>query len=157
MDAPPATTEVHILKHRDILWTVDREDHGKVRLAAAHQPDDEVPPPPRSRDRLRLATRVPNTPQAAPEALHYALYLAEEALGGSLPPERTPAWTRQTMRYTAHMRRHAAGTGQRLLTWPTDRADALQAAEETLNIMTKQVFQLKDAVPTSQPNVPATR
>ena len=36
-----------------------------------------------------------------------------------------------------------------------DPPDALQAAEETLGIMTKQVFQLKDAVPTSQPDVPA--
>ena len=43
---------------------------------AAHVPDDEVPPPPRGGDRLRLATRVPDTPEAAWEALHYALYCA---------------------------------------------------------------------------------
>ena len=54
------------------------------------------------------------------------------------------------------MRRHGAGTGHRLLTWPTDPPDALQEAEETLGIMTKQVFQLKDTFPTSKPDVPAT-
>ena len=97
------------------------------------------------------------TAQAAWEALHYALYWAQGAPGGPLPPERTPAWTRHTTRYTAHMRRHGAGTGHRLLTWPTDPPDALHKAEETLGIMTKQVFQLKDTVPTSKPDVPATR
>ena len=30
MVAPPTTTEVHILKHRDIWWTVEWDDHGKV-------------------------------------------------------------------------------------------------------------------------------
>ena len=30
MDAPPATTEVHIPKHRDIWWTGEWDDHGKV-------------------------------------------------------------------------------------------------------------------------------
>ena len=55
------------------------------------------------------------------------------------------------------MRRHGAGTGHRLLTWPTDPPDALQVAEETLGIMTKQVIQLKDAVPTSKPDVPPAR
>ena len=70
MDAPPATTEVHILKHRDIWWTVEWDDHGKVRRAAAHAPDDEVPPPPRGGDRLRLAASIPHSPEAAWEALH---------------------------------------------------------------------------------------
>ena len=63
MDAPPATMEIHILKNRDIWWTVEWDDHGKVRRAAAHAPNDEVPPPPRGGDRLRLAARVPHTPR----------------------------------------------------------------------------------------------
>ena len=73
MDAPPATNEVHILKHRDIWWTVEWHDHGKVRRAAAHASEAEVLPPPRRGDRLQLAARVPQTPEAAWEALHYAL------------------------------------------------------------------------------------
>ena len=157
MDAPPATTEVHIIKHRDIWWTVEWEDHGKVRRATAHTPDDEVWPPPRGRARLQLAARVLHTPQAAWEALHYALYRAQKAPEGPLPPERTPAWTRHATRYTTHMCRHGTGTGHRLLTWPTDPPDTLREAEEVLDLMTKQVFQLKDAVPTSKPDVPATR
>ena len=157
MDAPPATTEVHILKHRDTWWTVEWDDHGKVRRATAHAPDGEVPPPPRGGDRLRLAARIPHAPEAAWEALHYALYWAQGAPEGPLPPERTPAWTRHATRYTAHMRRHGAGTGHRLLTWPTDPPDALQEAEEVLGLMTKQVFQLADPVPTSKPDVPAAR
>ena len=55
------------------------------------------------------------------------------------------------------MRRHGAGTGHRLLTWPTDPSEALQEAEEVLGLMTKQVFQLKDPVPTSKPDVRAAR
>ena len=157
MDAPPTTTEVHILKHRDTGWTVEWDDHGKVRRATAHAPDDEVPPPPHGGDRLRLAARIPHAPEAAWEALHYALYSAQGAPDGPLPPERTPAWTRHATRYTAHMRRHGAGTGHRLLTWPTDPPDALQEAEEVLGLMTKQVFQLKDPVPTSKPDVRAAR
>ena len=157
MDAPPTTTEVHILKHRDTWWTVEWDDHGKVRRATAHAPDDEVPPPPRGGDRLRLAARIPHAPEAAWEALHYALYWAQTAPEGPLPPEHTPAWTRHATRYTAHMRRHGAGTGHRLLTWPTDPPDSLQEAEGVLGLMTKQVFQLKDPVPTSKPDVPAAR
>ena len=157
MHAPPATTEVHILKHRDIWWTVEWDDHGKVRRATAHTPDDEVPPPPRRLDRLQLAARVSHTPEAAWEALHYALYWAQGAPEGPLPPERTQAWTRHATRYTAHMRRHGTGTGYRLLTWPTDPPDTQWEAEEVLGLMTKQVFQLKDTVPTSKPDVPATR
>ena len=65
MDAPPATTEVNILKHPDIWWTVEWDDHGKVRRATAHAPDDEVLPPLRGGDRLQLAARVP-TPQKPP-------------------------------------------------------------------------------------------
>ena len=118
MDAPPSTTEVHILRHRDTWWTVEWDDHGKVRRATAHAPDDEVPPPRRGEDRLRLATRVPHAPEAAWEALNYALYWAQGAPEGPLPPERTPAWTRHATCYTAHMRRHGAGTGHRLLTCP---------------------------------------
>ena len=140
MDAPPTTTEVHILKHRHTWWTVEWDDHGKVRRATAHAPDGEVPPPPRGGGRLRLAARIPHAPEAAWEALHYALYWAQGAPEGPLPPERTPAWTRHATRYTAHMRRHGAGTGHRLLTWPTDPPDALQEAEEVLGLMTKQVF-----------------
>ena len=155
MDAPPTTTEVHILKRRDSWWTVEWDDHGKVRRATAHAPDDEVPPPPRGGDSLRLAACIPHAPEAAWEALHYALYWAQGAPEGPLPPERTPAWTHHASRYTAHMRRHGAGTGHRLLTWPTDPPDALQEAEEVLGLMTKQVFQLKDPVPTSKPDVPA--
>ena len=157
MDAPPTTTEVHILKHRDTWWTVEWDDHGKVRRATAHAPDGEVPPPPRGGDRLRLAARIPHAPEAAWEALHYALYWAQGAPEGPHPPERTPAWTRHATCYTAHMRRHGAGTGHRLLTWPTDPPDALQEAEEVLGLMTKQVFQLTDPVPTSKPDVPAAR
>ena len=153
MDAAPATTEVQILKHRDIWWTVEWNDHGKVRRAAAHAPNDEVPPPPRREGRLRLAARVPHTLETAWGALHYALYWAQGAPRGPLPLERT---TRST-RYTANMRRHGAGTGHRLLTWSTDPPDALQEAEEVLGLMTRQVFQLKDTVPTSKPDVPAAR
>ena len=120
------------------------DDHGKVRQATAHAPDDEVPPPPRGGDRLQLAARVPHTPEAAWETLHYALYWAQVVPEGPLPPERTPEWTRHTTRYTAHMRRHGAGTGHWLLTWPTNPPDALQEAREVLGLMTKQVFQLKD-------------
>ena len=157
MDTPLATTEVHILKHRDIWWTVEWDDHGKVRQATAHTPDNEVPPPPRRGDRLQLAARVPHTPEAAFEALHYALYWVQGAPEGPLPPERTPAWTRHATRYTSHMRHHGTGTGHGLLTWPTDLPDNLREAEEVLGLMTKQVFQLKDTVPTSKPDVPATR
>ena len=157
MDAPPATSEVHILKHREVWWTVEWDDHGKVRQATAHTAHDEVLPPPRGGDRLQLAARVPHTPEAASEALHYALYWAQGAPEAPPPPERTPAWTRHASRYTAQMRRNGTGTGHRLLTWPTDPPDTLREAEEVLGLMTKQVFQLKDAVPTSKPNVPATR
>ena len=157
MDVPLTTTEVHSLKHRDIWWTVDWDHHGRVRRAAAHAPDDEVPPPPRGGDCLRLATRAPHTPEAAWEALHYVLYWAQGAPGGHLRQDRIPAWTRHATRYAAHMCRHAAGIGHQLLSWPTDPPDAVQAAEEMLGIVTKQVFQLKDAVPTSKPNVPAAR
>ena len=55
------------------------------------------------------------------------------------------------------MRRHGAGTGHRLLTWPTDRLTPCRGSEEVLGLMTKQVFQLKDPVPTSKPDVPAAR
>ena len=133
------------------------DDHSKVRRATAHAPDDEVPPPPRGGDDLRLAAHIPHAPEAAWEALHYALYWAQRAPEGPLPPEHTPAWTRHATRYTAHMRRHGAGTGHRLLTWPTDPPDALQETEEVLGPITKQVFQLKDPVPTSKPDVPAAR
>ena len=145
------------MKHRDTWWTVEWDDHGKVRWASAHAPDDEFPPPPRGGDRLRLAARIPHAPEAAWEALHYALYWAQGAPEGPLPPERTPAWTRHATRYTAYMRRHGAGTGHRLLTWPTDPPNSLQEAEEVLGLMTKQVFQLKDPVPTSKPDLPAAR
>ena len=66
-------------------------------------------------------------------------------------------WTCHATRYAANMRRHGAGTGHRLLTRPTNMPDALQAAEETLGIMTKQVFQLEYAVHKSNPDVPAAR
>ena len=157
MDAPPATTEVHILKHQDIWWTVEWDDHGKARRATAHASDDAVLPPPRGMDGLRLAARVPHTPETAWKAPHYAVHWAQGAPGGPLPPVRTPAWTRNATHYTAHMRRHRAVTGQRLLTWPTDPPDALQEAEEVLGLMTKQVLQLEDIVPTSKPDVSATR
>ena len=65
MDAPPTTTEVYILKHRDTWWTVEWDEHIKVRRATAHAPDDEVPPPRRGEDRLRLAARIPHAPEAA--------------------------------------------------------------------------------------------
>ena len=133
------------------------DDHGKVRRATAHTPDDEVPPPSRGGDHLQLAARVPHTPEAAWEALHYALCWAQGAPEGPLPPECTLAWTRHATRYTAHMRRHGTGTGHRLLTWPRDPPDTLREAEEVLGLMTKQVFQLKDAVRTSKPEVPAGR
>ena len=159
MDDPPGhhgsthpQTPGH-LEDSGVEWV----DHGKVRRAAAHAPDDEVPPPQSSEDRLRLASRVPDSPEAAWEALHGALHWAKGAPGSPLPLERTPVWTYHATRYAAHMRRHRAGTGHRLLTWPTNMPDALQAAEETLGIMTKQVLQLEDAVHKSNPGVPATR
>ena len=154
MDAPPSTTEVHILKHRDIWWTVEWDDHRKVRRATAHTPDDEVPRPPRGGDRLQLAACVLHTSEAAWEALHYALYWAQGAPEDPLPLESTPAWTRHATRYTVHMRCHRTGTGHRLLTWPKDPSDTLREAEEVLGHMTKQVFQLKDTVPPSEPDAP---
>ena len=157
MDVPPATTEVHILKYRESWWTVERDDQGKVRRATAHAPNDEVPSPPRGGDRLQLVARVPHTPEAAWEALHHALFWAQGAPEGPLPPERNPAWTRHATRSTAHMRRHGTGTGRRLLTWPTAPPDAVQEGGEVLGLMTKQVLQLKDTVPTSKPDVSATR
>ena len=99
----------------------------------------------------------PHTPEAAWEALQYTPYWAQGAPEGPLPTERTPAGTRPATSYTAHMRRHGAGTGRGLLTWPTDPPDALQEAEEVLGLMTKEIFQLKDTVPTSEPDVPAAR
>ena len=68
MDTTPTTTEVHILKHRDTWWTVEWDDHGKVRQATAQPPDDKVQPPPRGGDHLRLAARVPHAPEAARES-----------------------------------------------------------------------------------------
>ena len=121
MVALPATTEVHILTHRDTWWTVEWDDHGKVRQATARAPKDEVQRQPCGQDRLQLAARVPHTPEAASEALHHALYWARGAQGGPLPPERKPAWTRHATRYAAHMRRHGTGTRQGLLTPPRTR------------------------------------
>ena len=37
-------TEVHILKHRDTWWTVEWDDHGKVRRATAHAPTTKSRP-----------------------------------------------------------------------------------------------------------------
>ena len=65
IDAPPATTEVHILKHRATWWTVEWDDYGKVRRATAHAPDDEIPPLPRGGDRLKLAAHIWHTPEAS--------------------------------------------------------------------------------------------
>ena len=65
------------------------DNHGKVRREAAHAPDDEVLLPPLG-DRLQLATRVPHTAETAWEALHYALYWAQGALGGPLSPGTHP-------------------------------------------------------------------
>ena len=91
MDTPLATTEVHILKHRDIWWTLKWDNHGKVRRATAHAPDDEVPPPLRGGDRLQLAARVSHTRLAAWEALHYALYWAQGAPEAPPPPGTHPS------------------------------------------------------------------
>ena len=89
------------------------DDHGKVRQATAQAPDDEVPPPPRGRNCLRLAARAPHAPEAAWEALHYALYWAQGA--PEAPPPRnalqrghaTPPATRPTCAATEQ----APGTG----------------------------------------------
>ena len=43
MDASPATTELHVLKHRETWCTVEWDDHGKLRQGTAHAPEDEVP------------------------------------------------------------------------------------------------------------------
>ena len=95
MDAHPATTELHVLKHPDIWWTVAWDDHGKVRQATAHAPEDEVASPaPCSGDRLRLAARVAHTPEVAREVLHNAHYWAQGVPGGPLPLEHRPACTR---------------------------------------------------------------
>ena len=87
---PRTTAEVHILKQQDTWWTVEWDDHSKVRRATAHAPDDEVPPPPRGGDRLRLTARVAHAPEAAWEALHYALYWAQGAPEGPPPPGTHP-------------------------------------------------------------------
>ena len=156
-DAPPATTEVHILKHRDIWWTVEWDNQGKARHAAAHAPDDEVPPPPHGGDRLTLAVRVHGPPKEPEKHCTTPSTGRRGRQGAPSFQKPTPARTRHATRYAAHIRRHGTGTGHRLLTWPTSPPDALQAAEETLGIMTKQVFQLKDAVPTSKVDVSAAR
>ena len=140
MDAPAVTTEVQVLKHRDTWCTVEWDDHSKVTQATAHAPDNMIPPPPRGRNRLMLAARVFHSPEAAWDVLHDALYWARGAPGAPLPPERAPVWTSHATRYAGHMRRHVANPGQRLLTWPTDPPHALQVAEETIGIMTKQEF-----------------
>ena len=115
MNAPPATTEVHILKHRDIWWTVEWEDHGKVRQATAHTPDNEVPPPPRGGDRLQLAARVPHIPEAAWKALHHTLYWAQEAPEPPPPPPQNAPWrghaTPPATRATCAATGQAPGTG----------------------------------------------
>ena len=128
--------------------------HSKVRQATAHAPTTKSCPhhaegtacdsPHASPTPQRQPGKRCTTPSTGRRGRQKAL----------LPPERTPAWTRHATRYTAHMRRHGAGTGHRLLTWPTDPPDALQEAEEVLGLMTKQVFQLKDPVPTSKSDVP---
>ena len=41
MDAPPAIKEVHILKHRDARWTVERDNNGKARRATTPTPNDD--------------------------------------------------------------------------------------------------------------------
>ena len=140
MDALLATTEVHVLKHRNTWWTVEWNDNGRVRQATAQAPDDETPPPPRGGDRLRLGARVSHTPEAAREALHNALYWLQGAPGGALPQGPIPAWTRLATHLTTHMRCHGAHAGQRLLIWPTDPPDAVQAAKGTLGLVTKQIF-----------------
>ena len=78
MDAPPATTEVHILKHREVWWTVEWDDHGKVRRATAHAPDDEIP----------LATRRPRPPHPRGSLGSAALRPLLGAGGARGPPPR---------------------------------------------------------------------
>ena len=80
----------------------------KVRHATAQAPEDEVPPPTRSEDRLQLNAQVPHTPEAAWEGLFHALYWVQGPPMGPLPPERTPAWTGHATRPSAPMRRHGA-------------------------------------------------
>ena len=91
MDAPLTTKEVRDVNIRDTRWTVQWDNHGKVRRATAHNSDNEVPPKPHRGDRLRLAARVLHIPEMAWEALHDALYWAQRAPGGPVPPERTHA------------------------------------------------------------------
>ena len=116
MDAPPATTEVQILKHRDIWWTVQRDDHAKVRRAAAHAPKRPSPAP--TTRRGPLATRRPRPPHPRGSLRSAALspLLGAGGARGPLPTEPTPAWTRHATRYTAPLHRHGARTGHRLLT-----------------------------------------
>ena len=84
MDAPPATEEVHILKHRDMWWTVEWDDHGKVRRAAAHAPDDEVPP--RSTRRGPLPTRRRRPPHPRGSLGSAVLHPLLSAGGAKGPP-----------------------------------------------------------------------
>ena len=132
MEVSRATTELHVLQHRDTWWTVEWEDHGKVRQATAHAPQNAVPPLPRGGDCLQLPARVPDIPEAACEALHNALYWAQGAPGGPLPPEHTHAWTCHATCLATHMRPDGAAAGQRLLTWPTDPPETCRRTRRRL-------------------------
>ena len=147
MDAPPATTEVHILKHRDICWTVEWEDLGKVRLAAAHAPDDEIPPPPRGGDACNSPT-ASRTPERQPGKRCTMPCTGCRGRQEAPFPRNAPPHghaTRPAPQPTCAATGQALGTGSSPC--PRTRLTPLQGAKKTLGIMTKQVFQLKDARP----------
>ena len=147
---PHSQTQEHLVDSR-----MGRPRQGQT--GSGTRPQRRSPAPSTRRGPLATSRKRPPHPRGS---LGSAALRPLRGRGGAKPPpppERTPASARHATRYTAYLRLHGAGTGHRLLTWPMDPPDTLQEAEQVLGLMTKQVFQLKDTVPTPKPDVPAAR